>query len=246
MKPIIGITTYGRSEINIGSEHYKEHYLVPAQYVQAVRRAGGVAVLLPPGETNLDDLLTVLDGVVVVGGADIHPDYYDGNTQHGQLSVNMDAERDAFDLAISRKLADGKDHPSLFICRGMQALNVALGGTLIEHIPDVRPSDIHRSETGGWAVQPLIAKEGSLLAQVMGTTKVATYSGHHQAAKDVAPGLEVTATAPDGIVEALGKSDHPWLIATQWHPEVSAAQDPSQQNIFDELVKAAAKKKESK
>jgi putative glutamine amidotransferase len=208
-----------------------------------VRRAGGVPVLLPPGETNLDQLLAALDGVVVVGGADIHPDYYDGNSQHAQLSPIIDAERDAFDLAISRKLADEKDRPALFICRGMQALNVALGGTLIEHIPDVRPDDIHRSEDGGWTVQPVTAKEGSLLATVMGTTKVATYSGHHQAAKDIAPGLEVVATAPDGIVEALGQSGHPWLIATQWHPEVSAAQDPSQQNIFDELVKAAAKRK---
>lgn len=240
MNPIIGITTSGRHEHEIHSKYYSEYFAVPADYVDAVRRAGGIPVLLPPGETNLAELIAHVDGVIVTGGADVHPTEYGGDAAHPALSSRMDRERDAFDLSLARLLSEDAGHPSLFVCRGMQALNVALGGTLHEHIPDVRDGDIHRGEGGGWAVQPVMVKDGSFLAQAMGTTAAATYSGHHQAAKDVAPGLEIVATAPDGIVEALAKSDHPWLIAVQWHPEKSAASDPTQQAIFDNLVQAAA------
>jgi putative glutamine amidotransferase len=241
-RPVIGITTGGRSEKTINSIHYDEHYHVPALYVDAVRRAGGLPVLLPPGEPNWRDWLTVVDAVIISGGADVSPAEYGGDAQHPQLTM-IDAERDASEITLARYVAEQKQVPTLCICRGMQLLNVALGGSLYEHIPDVREQDIHRGPTGGWAVQRAAVDSESLLARVMDTTEVETYSGHHQAVKQIAPGLQVVATAPDAIVEALELPGHPWLIAVQWHPEVTAASDPTQQAIFDALVQAAAERR---
>jgi putative glutamine amidotransferase len=241
-RPVIGITTGGRSEKTINSIHYDEHYHLPALYVDAVRRAGGLPVLLPPGEPNWRDWLDVVDAVIISGGADVNPAEYGGDTQHSQLTT-IDLERDASEITLARYVAQQKQIPTLCVCRGMQLLNVALGGSLHEHIPDVREQDIHRGPTGGWAVQKATVDSESLLARVMGTTEVETYSGHHQAADQIALGLQVVATAPDGIVEALELNGHSWLIAVQWHPEVTAESDPTQQAIFDALVQKAAERR---
>ena len=242
--PVIGLTTYGRQETGFKTTHYSEWFAIPTLYVDAVRRAGGVPVLLPPGESNWNVLLDSLDAVIVIGGGDIHPDNYNGNNTHPQLA-RLDAERDASELSLVDKLASGRSLPTLCICRGMQVANVALGGTLHEHVEDVVEEDIHRSADKGWTVQPLKADPGSMLAEIMGATEVATYSGHHQALKDLGKGLQVTATAEDGIIEAVELSDHPWFIAVQWHPEVSAVEDATQQSIFDELVQTARDKNTS-
>jgi putative glutamine amidotransferase len=117
---------------------------------------------------------------------------------------------------------------------------VALGGTLHEHIPDVQDRDIHRSAEGGWTVQTVGVDADSQLASIMAATEVETYSGHHQAVKDIAEGLTVTATAADGIVEGLELAGHPWFVAVQWHPEITADHDPTQQRLFDALVEAAS------
>lgn len=238
MKPIIGLTTYGRAEMKVPSEHYDEHFVLPALYVDAVRRAGGVPVLLPPGESDLEAILAAVDGVIVTGGGDVLPSAYDGDSQHPALE-GMDPERDRSELTLLRLLSDESDTPTLCICRGMQAANVALGGSLYEHIPDVQSEDIHRSEDGGWAIQPLQVEADSQLARIMAEREVSTYSGHHQAVDRVADPLRVVGQASDGIIEALEHSEHPWFVAVQWHPECSAASDPSQQRIFDELVAAA-------
>ena len=238
-KPIIGLTTYGRDESrHIQSVYYDSFYYIPTDYVDAVRRAGGVPILLPPGEVDWQRWLDIVDGVVVVGGADVSPSEYGGNSEHPNLT-GLDPERDRSELDLIKVIADEKDRPLLCICRGMQALNVALGGTLHEHVPDITDEDIHRNETGGWAMQSLDAKEGSKLAQVMGAQQVTTFSGHHQVVKDVAALAEVSAVAPDGLIEALEIKGHPWAIAVQWHPEKSAENDPTQQRLFDEMVAAA-------
>lgn len=236
--PLIGLTTYGRYERDISNEYYDHFYLIPTEYVDAVRRAGGVPILLPPGEMNWQRWLDATDAIIVIGGADIHPGTYGGNPEHPNLT-QFDVERDKSEIALVRMLVDDATQPLLCICRGMQLLNVALGGTLYEHIPDVVDEDIHRNKTGYWANQPLVANADSKLAAVMGTTEVTTTSGHHQAVKKVADGLEVTAKAADGIIEALEVSDHPWALAVQWHPEKTAHIDPTQQRLFDELVAAA-------
>ena len=245
MKPVIGITTSGRREKEIVSPHYDTYFTLPAPYVDAVRRGGGVPLLLPPGETHWSEWLEAVDGVIVSGGTDIQPQCYNGNRHHDHL-LPADPERDESELSLARHLAQTRRWPSLFICRGAQVLNVALGGTLYPHIPDIVDHDIHRSDDGGWAIHEIAVQPGSHLAQVMGTTQVRTYSGHHQAAKAIAPGLQVVATALDGIVEALEMADHSWLVAVQWHPETSAADDPTQQAIFDGLVRAAAEHKRHK
>lgn len=239
MNPVIGITTYGRDERKIETRYYEEFFYLPALYVDAVRRAGGVPLLLPPGGDDWQAWLAAIDGLIVSGGGDISPDAYHGHANHSQLA-GVDLERDASEIALLRQVTGEPVMPVLCICRGMQVLNVALGGTLYEHIPDVRDEDIHRAGDGGWARHVVEVAPGSFLAQVMGATSLTTYSGHHQAVKDLGRGLVVVASADNGIPEALEIPDHPWLVAVQWHPEMSAASQPSQQRIFDSLVAAAA------
>ena len=238
IKPLIGITTGGRSEGYIKSRHYDEFYSVPAPYVDAARRAGGNPLLIPPGEDAWARVLPLLDGVIVTGGTDIDPAEYGGDRWNPHL-LPVDGERDRSELALLRRLLAEGEKPLLCICRGLQALNVAAGGSLHEHIPDIRSQDIHRSEAGLWATQAVRVERDSLIAAVMGVTELRTSSGHHQAVKDLGAGLRVTATAADGIIEALEMPGHPWLIAVQWHPEVTAGRDRSQQALFDALVATA-------
>jgi putative glutamine amidotransferase len=239
-KPVIGITTYGRDE--------NKRFTLPAVYVDAVRRAGGIPLLIPPGESDLTLLLDVLDGVILAGGGDIDPQQYNG--QRHETNYMLDAERDTSELDLARILIR-EDLPTLGICRGTQIINVALGGTLIEHIPDVVGEDVlHRVVIDANTRKP-IAHEvridpTSRLAGIIGQTSVAPASWHHQAILQPAPGLQVVASAPDGTIEAVEKPDHPWLIAVQWHPEITAADEPDQQHIFDELIAAAQRRMVSK
>jgi putative glutamine amidotransferase len=239
MQPMIGITTYGRKEQPNPNDHYDEHYSLPAQYVAAVRRAGGVPVLLPPEEPAWGQWLETFDGVVVSGGADIEPARY-GLNSHPDVN-HFDTSRDSVELALTTSLV-GSDLPALFICRGMQVLNVALGGSLHPHIPNLDAGDIHRNADGLWAYHHIEATSGSRVAHAMGATWAKPCSGHHQALDRIAASLTVTATAPDGIAEAVELTDHPWLVGVQWHPEVSAAEDRTQQGIFDAFVQAARNK----
>lgn len=236
-KPAIGITTGGRSEGYIKSRHYDEFYSTPAPYVDAVRRAGGLPLLLPPGG-DWEETLRLVDGVIVSGGTDIDPAEYGGDRRNPQV-LPVDAERDSGELSLARRLlADGQT-PLLCICRGLQVLNVAAGGSLYEHIPDIRAQDIHRNEAGLWAMQDVSVEADSLIAEAMGKTRLRASSGHHQAVKALGAGLRVVARADDGIIEALELPGHPWLLAVQWHPELTAAQDRSQQALFDALVRKA-------
>lgn len=237
-KPVIGILTYGRREVSVGNVLYDDYYASPSQYVDAVRRAGGVPVLLPPEEADPSDWLALVDGFVFTGGTDIDPTLYGGDPNHPNV-LNPAPERDASEMALIRLVMADGTIPTLFICRGMQLLNVFYGGDLHEHIPDVQDPDIHRGDDGLWTVQPVDVDRGSQLFVVMGADHVKTYSGHHQGVKTVGDGLTVSAVAPDGIVEGLEVTGHPFAIAVQWHPEVSAAEDVSQQKLFDGLVRAA-------
>ena len=238
MKPIIGITTYGRDERKIKTLFYDDFFYLPTLYVDAVRRAGGTPVLLPPGGSDWAEWLALVDGLLVAGGGDVHPAEYQGRSEHSSIA-GVDLDRDSSEITLIRKVTGSHPMPTLCICRGMQVLNVALGGTLHEHIPDVREEDIHRAGDGGWIVQAVQVAADSRLAEVMGMTEVATHSGHHQAVKDLGQDLVAVAWAADGIPEALELPGHPWLVAVQWHPEMSAASEPSQQRIFDGLVEAA-------
>ncbi len=239
--PIVGITTYGRHDTILNTIHYSAWYAVPAPYVDAVRRAGGIPILLPSGENNWAAIIHMVDAVIVIGGGDLHPDYYGGNHEHPELG-RIDRERDESEISLLTLLITKKQLPTLCICRGMQIANVVLGGTLHEDILDIMAEDIHRGADKGWTMQPVKVDAASLLAKTMGTTAVSPASGHHQAVKDLGEGLQVTAVAPDGIIEALELPAHPWFVCVQWHPEVSAADDPTQQRLFDTLVQRARKR----
>ena len=238
MKPIIALTTYGRYEKDLSNPWYKEHFSLPALYIDAVRRAGGIPILLPPGEEDLESVLARVDGLIITGGIDVHPSTYGGDTTHPELS-NFDDQRDHLELDLVRHLLDAKKIPSLYICRGVQILNIALGGTLHEHVADTIPKDIHRGDDGVWRVHDIHIEADSLAAKVMGSEKVSTYSGHHQAIKKLASNLRITATAPDGVIEAVEHTQIPWMLGVQWHPEITAEHDPTQQRLFNALVQEA-------
>ncbi|MCA9916168.1 MAG: gamma-glutamyl-gamma-aminobutyrate hydrolase family protein [Anaerolineae bacterium] len=238
MPPIIGLTTYGFREKHNASTYYEHHYAVPKEYVDAITRAGGIPLLIPANKNDWQALWSVLDGIVVTGGTDVNPQFYNGETANPKVHAD-DAERDATEIELIRHAAESNHKPILCVCRGVQVLNVALGGTLHAHIPDIREQDIHRNHDGLWTTHDCHMDSQSRLAQIMGAETVHTYSGHHQALDRVAEGLQVVATAPDGIVEAVISSQHPWLIGVQWHPEKSAAEDPTQQRLFDDLVRFA-------
>lgn len=239
MTAIIGITTGGRFENMYNSKYYDHYYVVPDMYVQAVRVAGGIPILLPPGEMLLEEILTIVDGIIVTGGGDIIPSTYGGNDNHPAVN-RLDKERDDFEFAIIQHMAQRKDKPVLCVCRGMQVLNVALGGSMYEHIPDIREVDTHRNQVDGyWQLHDVEIEDDSKMAEAMGSSIVKTYSGHHQAVKDIADGLRIVAKSPDDIVEGLEAIDHPWMIGVQWHPEKSAHEDKTQQALFNKLVEIA-------
>ena len=242
MKPIIAITTNGEAERDLSNSYYEKFYYLPKLYVDAIRRAGGVPVLVPHHEDAWDSVLAMADGVLVTGGADIHPDEYGGNAEHPNLTT-IDRKRDKSELILMEKLVNGDPIPTLAICRGMQVMNIAMGGTLTEHVADIHPEDIHRADDGGWTLQEVDVDPKSRLAEIMEANTVNTTSGHHQAVKKLGSNLKVTAQAADGIIEALEHTELPWMMGVQWHPEITAAEDPTQQRLFDELVAEAARRK---
>lgn len=229
--PLIGLTTYGRGADN--------RYMLPAEYLDAVRRAGGVPVLIAPGESRLEAILEVIDALILSGGGDIDPSRYNGKRHETNYAI--DQERDTHELELGRRAIDsGK--PTLGICRGAQILNVVQGGTLIEHIPDeFGETVLHRAPPREPVTHGVKIKTGSRLAKILGRDQFDATSWHHQALRGTAAGFEAVAHAPDGSIEAIEMPDHPWLIAVQWHPELSAASDPLQQKLFDAIVEQARK-----
>ncbi len=231
--PLIGITTYGRDAEN--------RFFLRAEYIDAVRRAGGVPVLIPPGEMLAGELLLRLDGLILAGGGDVDPRLYGGQPHPAIYMVDPERDRSEIDL-VRQAVQSGL--PTLAICRGSQILNVALGGTLIEHLPDeVGEKILHRLPPRQPAEHAVAVRPGCKLAEILAQAELSPASWHHQAIRRPAPGLEVTARAPDGTIEAVELPAHPWLIAVQWHPELTAAADAAQQRLFDSLVQAAANKK---
>jgi len=227
--PLIGLTTYGRGADN--------RYTLPAEYLDAVRRAGGVPVMIAPGEARLEVILGMIDGLILSGGGDIDPSRYDGKRHETNYAI--DQERDAHELELGRRvIASGT--PTLGICRGAQILNVAQGGKLIEHIPDeVGGKVLHRAPPREPVTHNVKLKAGSRVAGIFGRDEFDVTSWHHQALRGAASGFDAVAHAPDGTIEAIEMASHRWLIAVQWHPELSAAADPLQQKLFDAIVAEA-------
>ena len=240
LKPIIGITGYGTSELPASTALYDTFYASPALYAQCVVRAGGIAVLLPPIGSADMALLARLDGIIFSGGGDIDAGSYGGNADHRALQP-PDMARDTYELELIRLAVKINSLPILAICRGMQLLNVALGGSLIEHLPDRLEEDIHRNSQGLWTLHDVIVSADSRLSKIMRADQVNTQSGHHQALDKIAPCLNIVARSSDNIVEAVELSSHPWCMAVQWHPEKTAHTDATQQRLFDALVDESTK-----
>src|SRR5262245_36564460 len=237
--PILGITTYAPRE-NLARFH------LPVEYVHAVRRAGAIPWLIPPGEPRLFELLGHLDGLVLSGGGDVDPALYGGATAHPML-YGVHRERDATELELARAAFERR-LPTLGICRGCQVINVAFGGSLIEHLPDEVGAELaHRGDEPGTSSRHAVElAPGSRVAEIVGELRPSTSSSHHQALRRVARGLEVVARAADGTIEAVERRDHPFYLAVQWHPEETAAADPGQQRLFDALAAAARKHGDSR
>ena len=203
--------------------------------VEAVYAAGGEPLTVHPSapggtisDAEASRRLGFADGVLLPGGGDLHPVHY-GGAQHESL-YDMDIEQDAFDLAVAR-WSLGAERPLLAICRGMQVLNVAMGGTLVPDMPRH-----HRHVRSELALRP-----GTAVHSVLGQDMVTISCYHHQAVDRIGARLRPTAWSGDGVVEAieLAEPGGGWLLAVQWHPEDTAADDPAQQHIFDALVSAA-------
>jgi putative glutamine amidotransferase len=230
--PIIGITTHKHTEVGT--------FYSPVGYANAVRRTGGVPILLPPGEPDPMVFLEVVDGLIFTGGGDLDPATYNGST-HPTI-YGVDSERDASELALA-KLAMQLDKPVLGICRGLEVLIVASGGDLVQHIPDEFGQTIlHRLDVLKPSEHSVQILPESQLATIIGITEITVVSWHHQAARTAPPGWRVTAKAPDGVVEALEHEHHPWGIALQWHPELSPT-DPLHLCIFHAFLEAVSARK---
>jgi putative glutamine amidotransferase len=209
----------------------------PATYLDALRRAGAEPVVLPPVPLDRGEaarLLGRFDALVAIGGGDVDPARY-GEEAHPEVA-HVSAERDGFEIPMLAEAAS-RGTPTLAICRGMQVLNVALGGTLDQHIIGREGLIEHRSADGAEGVlHPVRVQPGSRLAKAVGTVEVASaWSHHHQALGRVGEGLVPVAWAEDGLLEAV-ELDEGWVVAIQWHAERTAADDPVQQALFDALV----------
>ena len=205
-RPVIGVcAAVERARWSVWDD---EAVLLPRGYVDAVQRAGGLALLVPPDE-HPEEVLELLDGVILAGGAD-----------YGERPG-----RDAFEIALGLAAME-RDVPLLGVCRGMQLMNLARGGTLIEHLPDVLGHEDHRAVPGAFGDHDVRLAPGSLAARAAGATSHPTKSHHHQGVDRIGEGLDVTGWATvDDLVEAIEDPTRRFALGVQWHPEASGAQE---------------------
>jgi gamma-glutamyl-gamma-aminobutyrate hydrolase PuuD len=226
-KPLIGITTY--VEPASWGHWQVEAALVPYDYVRAVERAGGRAVLVPPDEDGIDEMLDALDGLIFSGGNDMDPEEYGAEAHPATTGTNP--ERDRGELALL-EAALARDLPVLAICRGFEVLNVARGGDLVQHLPEIVGHEDHRETVGEFSEHTVRVDPSSRIGEIAGAVK----SHHHQGIGRIGNGLRDVAWAADGTVEAIEDPEKPFVVGVLWHPE--AGED---QRLFERLVEAARK-----
>jgi putative glutamine amidotransferase len=227
-RPVIGITSYAQ-EARWGVWDLPAA-LIPISYVDAIERAGGRAVVIPPAEEDIEQTLDLLDGIVFSGGADVDPARY-GAEAHSETDTPQ-TRRDAGELALLQATLE-RDMPTLAICRGFQLLNVVRGGDLVQHLPEEVGHDDHKQVPGEFAVHPVEVKEGSRLGSIVGAGSHVT-SHHHQSLGRVGEGLVECAWAADGTLEAVEDPSLRFVVGVQWHPE--EGEDAA---LFRELVEQA-------
>jgi putative glutamine amidotransferase len=244
LPPIIGITATLKEDVDAVAERPLGRFVrADLDYVEGVAGAGGAPVVLPPvgDESAAEALIHSLDGLLLSGGSDLDPGYY-GEEPVPELGVTL-PERDAFEIALVG-LALRRGMPVFGICRGMQVLNVALGGTLYQDLPSQWAQDLlkHRQATPKWQpTHEVRVSEGSYIAEVIGRESVKVNSYHHQGIRDLAEGLIVTGRSSDGVIEAVEAEDlsERWLLGVQWHAEAMRGAGPQQESLFDAHVSAA-------
>jgi putative glutamine amidotransferase len=203
----------------------------PLSYVTSIERAAGRALLVPPSEAGIEETLDALDGLILSGGEDLHPDAYGADAHPETLQTRP--ERDRAELALLAGALE-RDMPVLAICRGSQVLNVGLGGDLVQHLPDVLGSERHRHTPGEFADHHVDLKQGSRLAALLGE-RAPVKSHHHQGYGRLGGGLEPVGWAEDGTIEALEHSSKRFALGVLWHPE--EGEDVA---LFEALVQEAA------
>jgi putative glutamine amidotransferase len=227
-RPVIGITTYAQ-RAQWGAWDVPAA-LVPLDYVDAVERAGGRSLLVPPSDEGVEETLTAVDGIVFSGGSDIDPRTY-GAEPHTETDAPHE-RRDRAELALLRE-ALGRDVPLLAVCRGSQLLNVARGGDLVQHLPDAVGSDVHKEVPGMFSEHRVHVVEGSRLGAIVGE-RGDVMSHHHQGFGRVGEGLVEAAWADDGTLEAIEDPARRFALGVLWHPE--AGEDDA---LFRALVDEA-------
>jgi len=239
VRPFIGITS---SLIFIDGNPFNRAYQKNAE---AIARAGGLPVYIPTGldEATLRLIYDRTDAILLPGGPDVDPAQY-GEARHFTVTdKRIDSARDALELTVARWQID-EDRPTFGICRGHQILNVALGGTLVQDIPDELKStlthDLPDGEPRSTRLHPIEITPNTRLAAILGTTHVAVNSLHHQSVQRAAPGVLVTATAPDGVIEAMEVPGKRFMLSVQWHPEDLFDSDDAMMRLFQSFVDAAA------
>ena len=227
-RPVVGITTYVE-EAAWGTWRLPAA-LIPLMYVEMLERAGARPLLVPPSESGVEETLDALDGLLLSGGADLDPESYRGDP-HPETSGTRPA-RDRAELALL-EAALARDLPVLAVCRGSQILNVARGGDLVQHLPDVVGHEEHRAVPGIFSEHPVRIEDGSRLGELVGG-HAPVKSHHHQGFGRVGEGLREVAWADDGTVEALEDPSQRFALGVLWHPE--AGEDA---RLFEALVDEA-------
>lgn len=210
------------------------HFAAAAPYVKAVRRAGAIPVVLPvidpDDRAELDTVLDAVDAVIVTGGCDVEPSLY-GATQAPETGP-LDPVRDATEIAICRAVVD-RDQPTLCVCRGIQVLNVALGGTLVQHVPEHSRDDRYND-----TVHEVTLESGSRIAKALGRASLGVNTLHHQTIAQLGDRARAVAWADDGTVEAIEVEGAPHVLAVQWHPEMLRHR-PEHLALFQQLFELA-------
>jgi putative glutamine amidotransferase len=228
MKPVVGITSYAE-EVEWGAWKEKAA-LVPLSYVRAVERVGGRPFVVPPSEDSIEETLAVLDGIIFSGGSDLDPEHY-GAERHPETDEARRLRDDA-ELALLTAALE-RDMPVLAVCRGSQVLNVARGGDLVQHLPEVLGHERHRHTPGEWSDHEVKIEPRSRVGGLLGD-RAPVKSHHHQGYGRIGEGLREAAWADDGTVEALEDPSKRFAVGVLWHPE-----EGEDLALFEALVEQA-------
>ena len=230
-KPLIGLTPLWDKE--------RARYWMFPDYMDCILRAGGMPVILPicDSSNDLSTIINMLDGILFTGGPDIEPAEYGSTDDTG--TVDVCEKRDAFELPLMR-MARNLDIPTLCICRGIQILNVAMGGTVYEDIPAQYPTELLHMQRIPFSKASHIVRieKGTIMHDLVNSDRIWVNSCHHQAIRRLASGLVVSGTAPDGLIEAVEFPNASFCLGVQWHPERLPQDNSSSKAVFDAFINA--------